>query len=287
MSDTSPARPLLRYHGGKWKLAPWIISLFPPHLTYVEAFGGAASVLLRKPRSGGEIYNDLDCEVVNIFRMLQDDTTAQALRRRLKVTPFSRAELERAYEMPVDEIDRACKMIVRSFMGFGSAAMTRAHVTGFRSSSHRTCGGSTPAVEWASWPDEIPTFVERLRGVVVECRDAIAVMTQHDAPTTLHYVDPPYLPETRSSLSARNGNRGNFFRHDMTDADHVRLGAFLQTLRGMVILSGYDAPLYREMFSGWTRLEKKHMADSARPRLEVVWMNPACAAAPRQSRLFA
>lgn len=280
-------RPVLRYHGGKFKLAPWIISLFPPHQTYVEAFGGAASVLLRKPRSGGEVYNDLDCEVVNIFRLLQDPDKAEQLRRRLHLTPFSRAELVDAYEPATDEIDAACKMIVRSFMGFGSAAMTRMHVTGFRSSSKRTTGGTTPAVEWAGWPDAIPSFVDRLRKVIIECRDAVAVMTQHDAPSTLHYVDPPYLQETRSSLKRRGVGGGHFYRCDMTDEDHVRLGAFLQTLRGMVILSGYDSPLYRELFADWTRLEKHHMADSAQPRIEVAWLNPACAARQSQTRLFA
>lgn len=283
----SISRPVLRYHGGKWKLAPWLISLFPAHLTYVEAFGGAASVLMRKPRSGGEIYNDLDGEVVGIFRILQDPARAERLRRRLSVTPFARAELQSAYEPAIDEIDAACKMIVRSFMGFGSASMTRMHITGFRTSSHRTRGGSTPSVEWADWPNQVPAFVQRLRGVVIECRDAIAVMTQHDSPSTLHYVDPPYMQETRSSLKNKNGNRGHFYRHDMDDAEHVRLGAFLQTLQGMVVLSGYDSPLYREMFAGWQRAEKPHMADGARPRMEVAWMNPACAAARSQGRLFA
>lgn len=100
-------RPILRYHGGKWKLAPWVISHFPPHRNYVEPFGGGGSVLVRKPRTYGEVYNDLDAEVVNVFRCLQDPVTAERLRRRLSFTPFARSEFRLAYEPAVDPVDAA------------------------------------------------------------------------------------------------------------------------------------------------------------------------------------
>ena len=68
------SRPAMRYLGGKWRLAPWIISHMPAHRTYTEPFGGAASVLLRKPRVHAEIYNDLDGEIANLFRVLRSPT---------------------------------------------------------------------------------------------------------------------------------------------------------------------------------------------------------------------
>ena len=67
----APTRPVLRYHGGKFRLAPWILTFFPRHTVYVEPFGGAAPVLLQKERLGAECYNDLDGEVVNLFRVLR------------------------------------------------------------------------------------------------------------------------------------------------------------------------------------------------------------------------
>lgn len=290
----APMRPVLRYHGGKWKLAPWVIEHLPPHQIYVEPFGGAASILVRKPRVDAEIYNDLDRDVVNLFQILRDPARAEELRRRLFLTPFARDELKAAYERPINDLDAAHKMLIRSFMGFGSAAMTRLHITGFRSSSSRSHGrkGSTPAVDWAGWPDEMPALVDRLRGVVIENRDFEPVIKQHDGPNTLTYADPPYVPETRSSLTHKNGNRGHYYRHDMDDKDHARLATVLRSCKGMVIVSGYPCPLYeKKLYPRWHRVEREHMADGARPRVEVLWMNDACAEALRaagaQQRLIA
>ena len=85
----TPFRPVLRYHGGKWLLAPWIIQHFPAHRTYIEPFGGGASVLLRKPRVYSELYNDLDGDVVNLFRVLRSDRAGELVQL-LRLTPFAR-----------------------------------------------------------------------------------------------------------------------------------------------------------------------------------------------------
>jgi DNA adenine methylase len=282
----TPTRPVLRWHGGKWKLAPWIIGFFPPHRVYVEPFGGAASVLLRKPRAYGEVYNDLDDEVVGLFRILREPDLAAELERLLRLTPFARTEFKQAYQPTNDPIERARRLVIRAFMGFGSNAHSsqeKGHrSTGFRSNSNRS--GTTPAQDWTNWPDAMGALVERLAGVVIENRDARDVMAQHDGADTLHYVDPPYLPETRA-----RGNRYDLawrmYRHELSREDHAELLTFLCELEGMVVLSGYPDALYDDALPDWLRFEREAMADGARPRTEVLWLNPTCAARLDADRL--
>lgn len=263
-------RPILRWHGGKWLLANWIISHLPAHRIYVEPFGGAGSVLLRKPRSYAEVYNDLDGEVVNLFRVARDH--GEELLRVLELTPFARDEFILSYVPTNDPVEQARRTVARSFMGFGSNSHNKA--TGFRANSNRS--GTTPAGDWRNYPDAFVSVVERLRGVCIENRNAVEVMRAHDGEETVHYVDPPYMAETR--------DKGSDYRHEMTDADHVALAVELHKLRGAVVLSGYASPLYDELYRDWQRVERAALADGARARVEVLWLSQRCADADLFSR---
>lgn len=274
MSDVT--RPILRWHGGKWRLAPWIIGHFPPHRVYVEPFGGAASVLMRKPRLWAECYNDLDGDVVNVFQVLRDRAAAADLRARLALTPFARAEFDATYEPAADAIDAAHKTIVRSFMGHGSDSVSRSCRTGFR--AKMSDNRAFAAQAWSNYADAVPFFCERLQGVLIEQRDAREVMTRLDGADTLHYVDPPYMIATRSSLAGgRSATHG--YRHELTDDDHDTLLTFLDGLRGYVVLSGYPSEDYDRALGHWRRVEMRALADGAKERTEVLWINPAAAAA--------
>lgn len=272
-------RPALRYHGGKWRLAPWIISHFPPHRVYVEAFGGGGSVLLRKPRAYSEVYGDRWGRVVDVFRVLRDPEMAADLRRRLELTPFARAEFEGAgedvHEATSDIVERVRLTIIRSFMGHGSESTRADSSTGFRSNSNRS--HTTPAHDWANWPAVVPAFVERLRGVVIENAPADQIMVRHDGPDTLHYCDPPYPHSTRT---LRHG-----YAFEMSDEDHAAFGRLVADLKGMVIVSGYPCELYETLFAGWRKVEIEALADGARKRVEVLWLNDLAASALDKSAL--
>lgn len=256
-----PKRPIMRWHGGKWRLAPWIISHFPEHRVYVEPFGGAGSVLLRKSRSYAEVYNDLDGEAVNLFQVVRD--RGDELRALLELTPFARTEFIESYEPSSDPLEQARRTCARSFMGFGSNSHNRK--TGFRSNSNRS--GTTPAHDWANYPAALDAIIERLRGVVIECRDAKEVIAAHDSHETLIYVDPPYVAGTR--------DKGSDYKFEMSDSDHIDLAMFLSDAKGMVIVSGYESKIYDDIYRGWKKVTRAALADGARKRVEVLWINKA------------
>jgi hypothetical protein len=135
--------------------------------------------------------------------------------------------------------------------------------------------GSTPAHDWARYPFRIASIIERMRGVVIERRPALQVMRTHDGGDTLHYVDPPYLPVTRGRKNFHDAKHQ--YRYEMTIADHEELLGALRDLTGMVGLSGYPAQLYDDVLFDWIRVERQALADGARPRIEVLWINPLCA----------
>lgn len=276
-------RPVLRYHGGKFRIAPWVIDHFPPHRTYVEPFGGAAGVMLQKPRAYSEVYNDLDSDVVNFFRVLRDPAQLDRLLQACAATPYARAEFEEAWE-PVDEpVERARRLTIRAQMGFGSAGATKG-TTGFRIDTKREY--ETAQHLWAWYPDAIANAGHRLTGVLIENRPAIEVMAQHDGPDTLHFVDPPYVHSTRVMGAGKAG----YYRHEMTDEQHIELLDFLNTLTGMVVLAGYRSELYDSRLQGWTRDETQARASAGRggvARTEVLWLNDAAIARQNQQRLFA
>lgn len=270
---TNVQRPPMRYHGGKWRLAPWIISHFPAHRVYVEPYGGGASVLMRKPRSYAEVYNDLAGDVVNVFRVLREPELAEHLECALRLTPFARDEFleTSASHMATitDPVERARRTIFRALSGFGSASSNPNHATGFRANSNRS--GTTPAHDWASYPNHVAAFTARLRGVVIENRPALDVMQQHDSRDTLHFVDPPYVFSTRRLDRAKG--KGSYV-HEMSDDDHREMAQALHELRGMVIVCGYASPLYDELFGDWRCVMTDAHADGARDRIESLWLSP-------------
>lgn len=261
---SQPRRPALRYHGGKWRLAPWVIGHFPPHACYVEPYGGAAGVLLRKDRSHLEVYNDLDGEVVSFFRVLRDRT--DEFIRQIELTPFSRQELDEAFEPAEDDLERARRFYVRAWQSRGGPRSQWR--TGWR--FQRTNARGKRSVD--DWTDtgHLRAIVERLREVQIEHDEALPVIERYDTPDTLFYCDPPYLASTRSD---RWGSHA--YTHEMTQEDHVELAQVLSEIEGMAIVSGYPSELYDDLYGDWAWVERTAITDARSRATECLWISPA------------
>ena len=265
--------PPLRYHGSKWRLAPWIISHFPPHRTYCEPYAGGAGVLLRKSPSEVEIYNDLDARVVNFFRVARNHPAE--LMTQLLLTPYARAEAVACREPSADPIEDARRSCAASWQLFGGG-QGQWH-TGFR--VQRPDSANCTTAIWQRLPLQLPAVAARLRRVHIENLDAIECIRRYDSPSTLFYLDPPYLPELRSKW------RKTAYRHEATPADHAQLATVLQQIAGMAIVSGYPSRLYADLYAGWTYVTTATRTDRGVSVTESLWISPN-AAQVTQASLF-
>lgn len=262
---SAPVRPVLRYFGGKWRIAPWIIRHLPPHDVYIEPFCGAASVFFRKPRARlGSVLNDTNGEIVNLFRILRDPLLSEKLITLLKLTPFAQEELvnARTPDNGLDPVERARRLVVRSQFGRGSCLLR--NNTGFRS---RRRYNPYPARDWEGYPDSLRDVVKRLRGETIENLPALEVIERYDGDNVLFYVDPPYpWGERRKKNEYADG--------EMSNDDHRTLARTLRSVSGMVVLSGYRCALMDELYGDWQREEFKTRDDGGTERTECLWLSP-------------
>jgi len=271
VAPTAPAHPLVRYYGGKAKIVRFILAHLPAaHECYCEPYGGAASVLLYKPRRPLEVYNDLNGAVVNLFRVLREHP--DELIRAITLTPWARAEYELAQEPSDDPVEEARRFYVSCWQGFVGGGRARRR-QGWR---YQVKAGTLwkPSSMNFRDTDHLWTIVDRLRGVQIECRPALDVIRQCDAPTTLFYLDPPYLHSTRSKWK-------HIYAVEMSDEDHVELAELARSLQGMVIISGYPSDLYADLYEayGWVRKEFKARTNgggaiTSAERTEAIWISP-------------
>lgn len=259
--------PALRYHGSKFRLAPWVIAQFPPHVTYCEPFGGGAGVLLRKAPSLIEVYNDLDERVVTFFRQLRDHTAE--LVAQILLTPYARAEALTCREPAEDPLEQARRTYTTSWQLFGGG-QGQWH-TGWRRQRRGSDNNTTARWEGATW--NLLRVAARLRTVHLECMDALECIRFYDGPDVLFYCDPPYLPETRSKW------RKSAYRHEMGHEEHRVLAETLGTIRGMAIVSGYESELYAELYVGWRMISIEARTDRGTKKTECLYLSPRVTAA--------
>lgn len=260
--------PPLKWHGGKWYLAPKIVGLMPPHTHYVEAYAGGLSVLLAKdPEGFSEVANDLNGDLSNFWRVLQQEESFCRFRRTLEAVPFS--ELEWRDTEPGGGTDPV-KWAVRFFVHCRQSLAGRMNCFAPLSRTRTRRGMNEQASAWLNAVEGLPTVHARLRRVAILNRDALDVIRQQDGPGTLFYLDPPYLGETRAV--------DDVYAHEMSTEQHGELLETVCECKGLVMLSGYPSEVYDRWLRQWTRHEftlPNQAAGGKRKRrmTEVLWCN--------------
>jgi DNA adenine methylase len=265
-------KPLVAYHGGKGRLAEWIVGLLPPHRIYIEPFAGSAAVLLAKPVATHEILNDLDRNAVTFYRVLRD--RPEDLELACRLTPYARDEFLAGdlHDDGISDLEWARRWWLRTSQSFNHTAGRQ---TGWATSVNR---GSNSARTVLNRLERFAPAVERLSHVVIENRDAVDVITQYSKPDAVIYADPPYLMSARTSMTKRPN--GDYLHEFSTVEQHERLATALKATPATVLLSGYDSPLYAELYDGWHRTGRRVLRRSSNGRSasqvhvnEVIWSN--------------
>lgn len=254
---------VIKYPGAKWGVAPWVISHFPEHRSYLEPFFGSGAVLFTKSRSAIETVNDIDGDVVNLFDWIRKDPARLA--HAIRFTPYARDEYDRAWAAQYTETDnfrRAVNFYIRMMMGHGF------RTTGEKVGWKNDVQGREAAYAakcWAKTPEVIIQAAERLRGVQIENRPAVELIRRFNYQNVLIYADPPYMLGTRQNRKQ--------YRHEMTDDDHMELLEAIKAHRGPAIISGYDSDLYNRELKGWYKDGRTSFTQTASRRREILWMN--------------
>ena len=250
-------RSPIRWFGGKGNFTQHLLPLIPEHHCYCEVFGGGASLLFAKPPSKVEVYNDIDGDVVAFFRLFHDPVAMKEFKRKCFYTPFAQdwyVECRDTWKCQTDSVERAYRWFVTLRMAryadMNNPSITFAH--------QRDRAGWFKQIV-----DSMDEIVERLRSVNIENQDWKEIFRRYDAPHTVFYLDPPYLPSTRAS--------DNYYEHEMSDNDHHELIDALKTLEGKVILSGYPSVLYDSL--GWKCSKLQSRTFHVPMKTECLWRN--------------
>lgn len=257
---------IFRYPGSKWSIASWIIDHFPEgyeNMVYLEPFAGSLAVFFNKRPGAVETINDLNSDVVNLFRVLRD--SPDELKRVLSLTPYSREEYDNAFLPCEDPLEKARRFMVMTNQAIGAKFGSKC---GWRNHKQIKIGGT--ACKWAGITQTIEDAATRLRGdsthlVQIEHMDAIKLIRRYNYHEVLMYIDPPYVRSTRKS--------GRLYSHEMDDNQHHQLLEAVLESKAKIIISGYEFDMYNKVLVGWNKDHAQTQTTSTQKAKETIWFN--------------
>ncbi|KHS67330.1 restriction endonuclease subunit M [Pectobacterium brasiliense] len=221
--------PIVPWIGGKRRLAKHILPLFPTHTCYVEPFCGAAALYFLKHPSKAEVINDINGELVNLYRVVKHHL--EEFVRQFKWALVSRQIykwLQIVPEETLTDIQRAARFYYLQKQAFGGKV------------EERTFGTATtapPRFNLLRIEEELSMAHLRLSRTVIEHLDWAECIQRYDRPHTLFYCDPPYWGTEGYGVAFGLGN-------------YARMAELAREIKGKMIVSVNDIPEMRQAFEG-------------------------------------
>lgn len=227
-AKTTAIHPVLSYPGNKRLLAKHILPLLPKHTAYVEVFAGSLAILLAKPKSNIEVVNDINQDLINLYRCVRYHP--EALKKELSLIPNSRQEFNdfKAYKGFTD-IQRAARYFLLNKLSFGAKGQNLGYA--------KRSGGGAAMGSRQNRLNNFDALNLRLDSVCIENLDWRNCIDRYDCETTLFYCDPPYV----------NGLR---YDDHFNKQDHVDLRDKLFAMQGTWVLSYDDCEFIRDLYQG-------------------------------------
>lgn len=265
-NDSVIKNPIIKYYGSKYALREWIISFFPSdHVSYVEVFGGSGAILLNKPRSFCETYNDKWGDAVNFFRVMQN-SPAEFIWK-CKHMAWARTEYKEQLEQKIDPKQDPMGAALQFYIGANMAISNMP----FGKNGYKMMTKTVRYKPACQVPKSLEQTCNRLIGVQIENLDFFDIMAKYEAaaPHALFYLDPPYVKSTRVSTKV--------YAYEWTNEQHIQASEVVKASEAYIVISGYDSELYKELYEqhGWRKFTKQAKIMSGKDATECVWINPA------------
>ncbi len=261
----------MSWYGGKYYLSNKLLTLLPEKRAgYIEVFGGGAQLLFAKKPEKFEVYNDLDGNLVNFFRVLRDDSKVEQFIKKVKWMVYSRED----YKIAKENYDKVEDEVERAFYFYSAVKMSMHSVlTGSNTWSYSL---NNDTMGWGKLIADFESIHNRLRRVQIENLDFRDLLTKYDREGILFYLDPPYVHSTRKI----NSNRA--YKYEMDEGEHKDLINLLLEIKGMAVLSGYESEIYKELEdNNWKRFDfetvcrtNRKIGEPQPKRIETVWVSP-------------
>ncbi|WP_374355107.1 DNA adenine methylase [Chitinimonas sp.] len=226
------AKPIIPWMGGKGRLADKLIPLFPLHDCYVEVFaGGAALFFLRPYPAKCEVLNDINGDLVNLYRVVQHHL--EEFVRQFKYALSSRQVFEwEKHPETLTDIQRAARFFYLQQHTFGARLEGQTYGTA-------TTGS---VVNLLRIEETLSAAHLRLAGVNIENLPWQTVIERYDRPHTFLYLDPPYWQTEGYGVEFGLEN-------------YEQMARLMGTMKGKMMISINDHPDIRRIFADWPMLE--------------------------------